>query len=121
MGQVSVIVNGRTYAVACDDGQEERTRRLAQYIDGKVTDFAKSLGQIGDARLILLAGLVVADELAEANEALLRLRRSSPAATAVVAGQNAHDAAADAVIAAGIESLAARIEAIAEELERVHM
>ncbi|HEY0526419.1 MAG TPA: cell division protein ZapA [Stellaceae bacterium] len=117
MGQVSVIVNGRTYGVACDDGQEERIRRLAQYIDGKVADFAKSLGQIGDARLILLAGLVVADELAEANEALLRLRRSTPAA----ASQSTHDVAADAVIAAGIESLAVRIEAIAEELERVHM
>jgi len=120
MGQVSVIVNGRTYGVACDDGQEERIRRLAQYIDGKVADFAKSLGQIGDARLILLAGLVVADELAEANEALLRLRRSTPAATAA-ASQSTHDVAADAVIAAGIESLAVRIEAIAEELERVHM
>ena len=70
MGQVVVKVNGRDFPLSCDDGQEPRIRRLAQYIDGKVSEFTKTLGQVGEARLMLLAALVIADELSDANEAL---------------------------------------------------
>jgi cell division protein ZapA len=70
MGQVSVPVNGRAFTITCDDGQEVRTRRLAQYVDAKVGQFAASVGQVGDAKLLLLTALLIADELADANEAL---------------------------------------------------
>jgi cell division protein ZapA len=72
MGQVSVPVNGRSYAISCDDGQETRIRRLAQYVDAKVNSFVASVGQVGEARLLLLAALTIADELSDANEALER-------------------------------------------------
>ena len=74
MGQVSVPVNGRSYAITCDDGQETRIRRLAQYVDAKVAEFVRSVGQVGEARLLLLAALVIADELSDANDALERER-----------------------------------------------
>jgi cell division protein ZapA len=74
MGQVSVPLNGRSYAISCDDGQETRIRRLAQYVDAKVAGFVGSVGQVGEARLLLLAALVIADELSEANDALERER-----------------------------------------------
>jgi cell division protein ZapA len=74
MGQVSVPVNGRSYAITCDDGQETRIRRLAQYVDAKVAQFVGSVGQVGEARLLLLAALVIADELSDANDALERER-----------------------------------------------
>jgi cell division protein ZapA len=118
MAQIAVTINGRSYPVTCDDGQEDRIRRLAQYLESKVNEFAKSLGQIGEARLLLLAGLVVADELAEANEAVLRARRG---AAATGGGPGRHDAATETVLAAGIESLAARIEAIAARLENTQV
>jgi cell division protein ZapA len=117
MAQVDVTVNGKTYPVTCDDGQEERIRRLAKYLDGKVADFVKSLGAVGDARLLLLAGLVIADELADANDALLRARRGAAQGN----GQGRHDAAAEAVLAAGIDNLASRVEAIAARLEKSHV
>jgi cell division protein ZapA len=69
MGQVTVPVNGRSYTVSCDDGQEGRIRRLAQYVDAKVGEFVGTVGQVGEARLLLLAALVIADELSDANEA----------------------------------------------------
>src|ERR1700742_4515545 len=72
MSQVSVAVNGRTYAINCDDGQEVRIRRLAQYVDAKVVEFVGSIGQVGEAKLLLLAALVIADELSDANDALQR-------------------------------------------------
>ena len=74
MGQVVVKVNGREFPLTCADGQESRIRRLAQYVDAKVGEFTKTVGQVGEARLILLAALVIADELSDANEALRQER-----------------------------------------------
>jgi cell division protein ZapA len=82
MGQVSVPVNGRSYAITCEDGQETRIRRLAQYVDAKVAEFVGSVGQAGEARLLLLAALVIADELSDANDALELERERNRAETA---------------------------------------
>jgi cell division protein ZapA len=70
MARVSVPVNGRSFAISCDDGQEARIRRLAQYVDAKIAEFVADVGQAGEARLLLLAALVIADELSDANDAL---------------------------------------------------
>src|SRR5919199_738250 len=80
MAQVVVKVNGRDFPLSCADGQEPRTRRLAQYVDAKVGEFVKTLGQVGEARLILLAALVIADELSDANDALQQERNRARAA-----------------------------------------
>src|SRR5262249_50426526 len=72
MGEVSVSVNCRLFKIACHDGQEPRIRRLAQYVDAKVGDFVGRVGQVGEAKLLLLAALVIADELSDANDALQR-------------------------------------------------
>jgi cell division protein ZapA len=112
MAQIMLTINGRSYPVACDDGQEERIRQLGHYIDGKVGEFARQFGQIGDARLILMASLVITDELAEAAETA----RKRAMANGAGAAQD-REAAAEAVLAIGIESLAARIETVAARLE----
>ncbi len=65
MGQVAVTINNRLFTVVCDDGQEEHVTELAQYIDDRVGELSASVGQVGDARLLLMAGLLVADELSE--------------------------------------------------------
>ena len=95
MGQVTVPVNGRSFTVTCDDGQEPRIRRLAQYVDAKVAEFVSSIGQVGEARLLLLAALVIADELSDARDELQHQRNRAGDATAnaaVVSGAGlAHD------------------------------
>ncbi|HEY2540987.1 MAG TPA: cell division protein ZapA [Stellaceae bacterium] len=110
MSQVSVTINGQPYKIACDDGQEPRIRRLAQYIDARVAEFVKNIGQVGEARLLLLAALVIADELSDTNEALAQ-ERSRYRAAESEAG-DATDAAAGT-----IHNLAQRIEAIAGRME----
>jgi cell division protein ZapA len=107
MGEVVVKINGRDFPLTCADGQEPRTRRLAQYVDGKIAEFSKSLGQIGEARLLLLAALVIADELSDTGEALQQERNRPPAPDI---------AAADAVVS-GIREIAERIESIAARIE----
>jgi cell division protein ZapA len=107
MPQVSIMINGRAYPVACDEGEEDRIRDLARLIDSKVAGFARQVGQAGEARLLVLAALVLADELTEANEAVRRL-----------GGQPASD---DAAVAGSVSRLAQRIEAVAARLETSHI
>jgi len=67
MSQVSVTINGRVYRMACDDGQEEHLSRLARDLDARIARLRESFGEIGDTRLTVMAGLMVADELVEAK------------------------------------------------------
>jgi cell division protein ZapA len=109
MGEVVVRVNGRDFALNCGDGQEPRIRRLAQYVDAKLGEFTRTIGQVGEARLLLLAALVIADELSDANEALQQER--SRARGAGNPGEVAEGAAS------GIRDIAERIESIAARIE----
>ena len=104
MAQVTVSINGHAYAVACDPGQEGRIRELARLIDVKVGAFAQQFSQAGEARLLVLAALTLADELNEAREAA----RAAPAAQ-------------DPALAGGIAELARRIETVAAQLESPHV
>lgn len=113
MAQISVTINGRNYPVACNAGEEERIAALAHYIDDKVKGFAHDLGAVGEARLLVLAALMLADELAEANEALHGGSHGGNGAT--------NGASDEAVMAPGVERLAQRIEAIAAKLETPHI
>ena len=103
MAEVALTINGHLHSLTCDDGQEARLRRLGEFVDARVARFVGSVGQVGEARLLLLAALVIADELSDANEALREERGRGDAAANLVAGS--------------IDGLAARIEAIAARLE----
>ena len=65
MSQVDVQINGKSYNVSCDDGQEDHLLELAGYVDQRVQELIKSVGQVGDARILVMACLLIADELAE--------------------------------------------------------
>jgi cell division protein ZapA len=136
MGQVVVKVNGRDFPLSCPDGQEPRIRRLAQYVDAKVGEFTQTVGQVGEARLVLLAALVIADELSDANEALQQERNRArsaggpgrgpqggpgagpPGAAGGEAGEPTGDRnGAIEAAASGIHNVALRIESIAARLE----
>jgi cell division protein ZapA len=112
MGQVVVTVNGRAFPLSCADGEEPRIRRLAQYVDGKVGEFVKMHGQIGEARLILLAALVIADELSDTSDIVQR-ERSRTHGPGVDSGGSDTSAA----VVTGIRGIAQRIESIAARLE----
>jgi cell division protein ZapA len=109
MPQITVTINGRPYPVACEAGEEERVAEMARYVDGKMQHFAAAHGQIGEARLLVLAALLLADELTDAREAGRH------------AGTTNGTAAGEAIMADGIAALASRIEAIASKLETAHI
>lgn len=108
MPTVEITVNGRQQVVQCGVGEEARVKRLAQYIDRKIGELAKGQMQLGDSRLLLMASLVVADELSDAFEEIKRLQ----AALEERAGDG------EARAAAAIERVAQQLDAIAAGLER---
>jgi len=110
MPELNVTINGRNYAIACEEGQEEHTNRLADYVRVRVEELVESVGQIGDARLLLMASLLVSDELSDAYAEI------AAAETDELATNNSGEAAPDA-FAETVENLAERAEAIAERLE----
>ena len=70
MPLVNVMVNSRAYTIACDEGEEEHLRELAAHVDGKVKELLGSVGQVGEARLLLMAALLIADEHHDASTQL---------------------------------------------------
>src|SRR5580704_4707461 len=110
MPLVNVMVNGRAYTIACDEGEEEHLRDLAGLVDTKAREVLGSVGQVGDARLLLMAALLIADE----NHALsLRLESADATPTA----EEAADASlAEALAAEALEAAAAKIESLAAGL-----
>jgi cell division protein ZapA len=67
MPVVNVEINGRSYAVGCEEGQEPHLLSLARQYDTYVRQVAEEVGNLGEARLFLLGALMQADELADAK------------------------------------------------------
>ena len=65
MAQVTVTINDRDYEIACDDGQEDHLIKLSQFVDKRLRELTDVIGQVGDARLLVMASLLLADELSE--------------------------------------------------------
>ena len=65
MAQVDVSVNGQSYRIACEDGQEDRLVDLATMVDEKVLELVNQIGQVGSNRLLVMAALIIADELVD--------------------------------------------------------
>lgn len=99
MATVTVEVNGRPYQVGCAEGQERRVAELAAAFDRHVRQVAQDVGQVGDLRLFLMAGLLLADE----NQELKAVARPAPS--------DADEAAARA-----LDQAAARIEKLVGSL-----
>lgn len=98
MAQVTLTVGGRRYDLACRDGEEAHLEALAAVVDNKAEEAARAVGNANETRQLLLAALLLADELSE-----VRAGQADPA---------------EARFAAQIVRLASRIETLAERLEK---
>lgn len=67
MGQASITLNGRVYRLNCADGEEARLRMLIGIVSEKLEGLAREFGQVGDDRLLMMAALMLADELVDAK------------------------------------------------------
>ena len=60
---VEISVNNQIYKISCDEGQEEHIQNLGKYINNELEKLVSSVGQIGEARLLLMTCLIIADKL----------------------------------------------------------
>lgn len=65
MPQINVTINGRSFRMACDDGEEDRLIGLASRFDGWISELRGAFGEIGDQRLMVMAGIMATDQLSE--------------------------------------------------------
>ena len=120
MSTVDVNINGRQFRMACEDGQEDRLSQLAAGLDARIEDLRQRFGDVGEARLTIMAAMMTADELIEARAGIRALEAElhairAASATAADIGSGGQDVAAVALHAA-----AERIEKIAQGLNRAH-
>ena len=105
MAQVDVSVNGQSYRIACEDGQEDRLVDLAAMVDEKVIGLVNQIGQVGSNRLLVMAALIIADELVDLKNEAGSLQE-----------QKDNTNQQDTVLA--LQEITKRIENIADQVER---
>lgn len=118
MALVNATIAGRQFRLACEDGQEEHLTALAKDIDTRIIDLRRKFGEIGDTRLTVMAALMVADDLTEANRRIRRLEEEIQSLQdARMVSSDRAKAASDAVVGA-FNSAAERIEGITKKLNQ---
>ncbi|MCC0037726.1 MAG: cell division protein ZapA [Brucellaceae bacterium] len=116
MAQVTVTIDGKSYRMACDEGQEEHLTDLAGRFDRYVAHLKESFGEIGDQRITVMAGIMVMDELAELQkrvrgmESEIATLRKTRDEALVKADKN------DAALTGALAGLAERMENLAGKL-----
>ena len=106
MAQVTIHINGKPYAIGCEDGQERHLAELAALFDHQVRQVSQDVGQLGETRLFLMGALLLADELAETRQRLLAAQDS-------VARAEAEHTRLEVKAVSAIEGAAKRIEKLA--------
>ena len=105
MAQVTIRINGYAYTVGCEDGQEAHLEQMAAEIEQRINSIKSIGGQSGEARLLMLSALLLADELHDLRNSAKPAELPIPAA-----------ASADSERRAKLRRVAARAEEIAADL-----
>src|SRR5262249_32912536 len=108
------------YRVACEDGQEEHLLGLAKELEDRIVKMRGQFGEIGDARLTVMAALMVADELSEANRRYKRLGQDHAARQDARSAAAARAQATQSALVAAFNAAAERIEGMAKKLNQSH-
>ena len=109
MAQVTVRINGYAYTVGCQDGEEQHLMQMAEQVERRIDSIKAVAGQSGEARMLVMAALLMADDLFEMSRTLKEAQAAS--------GVPAPEPAPDAKLNRRLGKLARRAEDIAAGLE----
>jgi cell division protein ZapA len=118
MSHINVTINGRQYRMACEEGQEVRLLRLAESLESRVETLCGKFGEIGDARLTVMAALTVCDELQDANQRIGTLEEELGGLRDVRVAAVDRAKATQTAIANALNAAAERIEKTTQVLNR---
>jgi cell division protein ZapA len=118
MSHISVTINGRQYRMACEEGEEARLLKLAEDFEERIVGLRGKFGEIGDARLTVMAALTVADELIDAKERIVALEEEIEALRKVRITAAERSRATQFAVANALNAAAERIEKTTQVLNR---
>jgi len=116
MAEVTIYINGRSYDIACDNGQEGRIVDLAAYIDQRLQQISRGGAAHNDAHLNVLTSLVLADELFETREQLNAVPRTPRAAAPSAVAAPVVNKEEETALLKVLEQLTKRIEGVASRV-----
>lgn len=116
MATVTVMIDGKAYRMACDEGQEAHLTGLAERFDRYVAHLKTSFGEIGDQRLTVMAGIMVLDELVELQTRMKGLESEAETLRKTRDDALAQADKSDATLTVALQALAERIEGVAAKL-----
>jgi cell division protein ZapA len=118
MSHINVTINGRQYRMACEEGQEVRLLKLAESLESRVTELRGKFGEIGDARLTVMAALTVCDELLDATSRLHAMEQELESARNLRAAAVDRARLTQTAVASALNAAADRIEKTTQVLNR---
>jgi cell division protein ZapA len=126
MPQVEVSIGGRTFEVACQEGEENFLHSAAAMLDVEAKHLADQIGRLPEARMLLMAGLMLADKTAGLDDKVRTLEAEMDEARVYVEKLQSQPApdpvrvevpVVPAHVTEGLAELAARAEALADKIE----
>jgi cell division protein ZapA len=118
MSHINVTINARQYRMACEEGQEARLLQLAESLESRIQALRGKFGEIGDARLVVMAALTVCDELLDAGHRIGSLEEELDALRDLRAAAADRAKATQTAVANALNSAAERIEKTTQVLNR---
>jgi cell division protein ZapA len=118
VAQVNVSINNRQYRMACEDGQEDHLRQLAKELDDRINTLRGQFGEIGDSRLVVMAALMIADDVVETGKKTRRLEQEIAALRDAQGAAAERAQATQTALIAAFTSAAERIEGMAKKLNQ---
>jgi cell division protein ZapA len=118
MNHINVTINGRQYRMACEEGQEAGLLQLAESFEERIGNLRGKFGEIGDARLTVMAALTVCDELLDAGQRIRSLEQELDSLRDVRAVAADRARSTQIAVARALNSAADRIEKTTQVLNR---
>ena len=116
MPQIQVTIAGRSYRMACGEGEEAHLEGLAAAYDAKIAELKGAFGEIGDMRLHVMAALTYADDLAERQRRVAALEEELATLRDRAATVDGRTEELEAQMADALDRTAERIERLAKAL-----
>ncbi len=116
MPQVLVTIAGRSYRMACGEGEESHLEELAGLYDSRIDEMREAFGEIGDMRLHVMAALTVADEVLELRGRLARAEKELSDSQSLALAGDERSTVLEERVADKVIKTAERIERLAKSL-----
>jgi cell division protein ZapA len=128
MPELTIHIGGRSFEVACHEGEEEFLQSAAKMLDDEAQALASQIGRLPETRMLLMAGLMLADKTAAGQDSIAEMQQKLEAAEKEIEDLKSGDAVAPQTVEVevipshvtdSLANLVARAEALADKISTV--